>query len=200
MRGITLSSLLVSLALAAVPMQAEPPKVDPTRAALEKLGKEFADTFARGDFAAVARMYAEDAIAFPPDGDMVKGRAAIEALWKEGSDTGIKSLEFTIVDVVSSGNLAAETGTALLHIQPAGQAATTANVKYVVVWKKGPGGWQLYRDIWNALPSAAAVTTKPAMAMPPDMAMPPPTTKPEMAMTPGMAIPPRTATPAPHQH
>jgi uncharacterized protein (TIGR02246 family) len=187
-----------SLALATVPLRAEPPKADPARATLERLGKEFADAFARGDFPAVARMYAVDAIAFPPDGGMVKGRAAIEALWKEASDTGVKSLEFTVVDVVSSGNLAAETGTAVLHIQPAGQAETTANAKYVVVWKKGPGGWQLYRDIWNAMPGAPAVTTKPAMSMTPEMAMPPPKGTPvtaPKAMTPGMAMPPPKGTP-----
>ena len=154
---------VVSLALATVPLWAEPPKADPVRAALERLGKEFSDAFAQGDFPAVARMYAEDAIAFPPDGDMVRGRAAIEALWKGASDTGVKSLEFTVVDVTSSGNLAAETGTALLHVQPAGQPETTANVKYVVVWKKGPGGWQLYRDIWNAMPGAPAAKATPAM-------------------------------------
>ena len=166
MRRMILSSLFVSLVLAVVPLSAETPKADPTRAALEKLGKEFADAYAKGDYAAVARMYAEDAIAFPPDGDMVKGRPAIEALWKAAGATGIKSLEFSIVDVTSSGNLAAETGTAVLHIQPAGQAATTASIKYVVVWKKGPGGWQLYRDIWNALPAAPAGVPTPAPAAP----------------------------------
>ena len=159
MRGMTLASLLVSFALAGTSLPAETPKADPTRAALEKLGKEFADAYARGDYSAVTRMYAEDAIAFPPDGDMVKGRPAIEALWKQAGATGIKSLEFHLVDVASGGNLAAETGTAVLHIQPAGQAATTASIKYVVVWKKGPGGWQIYRDIWNALPGTPAVPT-----------------------------------------
>jgi uncharacterized protein (TIGR02246 family) len=199
MRGITLSALLVSVALAAVPLQAEPPKADPARAALEKLGKDFAEAFNRGDFPAVARMYADDAIAFPPDGDMVKGRAAIEALWKEASDTGVKSLEFTVVDVVSSGNLAAETGTALLRIQPAGQAETTAKAKYVVVWKKGPGGWQLYRDIWNSMGGGSAATAKPAMAMTPGMAMPPPKgPSPPKALTPEMAMPRPTTTPAHH--
>jgi uncharacterized protein (TIGR02246 family) len=166
MRRMILSSLFVSLALAVVPLPAETPKADPTRAALEKLGKEFADAFARGDYSAVTRMYAEDAIAFPPDGDMVKGRPAIEALWKEAGATGIKSLEFHLVDVASSGNLAAETGTAVLHIQPAGQAATTASIKYVVVWKKGAGGWQIYRDIWNALPGAPAAPSAVPMATP----------------------------------
>jgi uncharacterized protein (TIGR02246 family) len=148
-------------------VQAEPPKADPARAAIERLGKEFVDAFARGDFPAVARMYAEDAIAFPPDGDMVRGRPAIEALWKGVRDTGGKSLEFNVVDVVSSGNLAAETGTAVLHVQPAGQAETIANVKYLVVWKKTGGTWQLYRDIWNAMPGAATVTATPATATTP---------------------------------
>ena len=166
MRRMTLASLLVSFALAGAPLPAETPKADPTRAALEKLGKDFADAYARGDYSAVGRMYAEDAIAFPPDGDMVKGRPAIEALWKEAGATGIKSLEFSIVDVASSGNLAAETGTAVLHIQPAGQAATTASIKYVVVWKKGPGGWQIYRDIWNALPGAPAAVPTATPAAP----------------------------------
>jgi uncharacterized protein (TIGR02246 family) len=181
MRGITLSSLLISLAVATAPLQAGPPKADPARAAIERLGKEFADAFNRGDFPGVARMYAEGAIAFPPDGDFVRGRAAIEALWKGASDTGVKSLEFTVVDVTSSGNLAAETGTALLHVQPTGQAETTANVKYLVVWKKTGGTWQLYRDIWNAMPGPPAVTTKPAMAMTPEMAMPSPTVTPTPA-------------------
>jgi ketosteroid isomerase-like protein len=157
MRGITLSSLFVSLALAAAPLQADPAKADPARAAVEKIGKEFADSFNRGDFSAVARMYAEDAIAFPPDSDLVRGRAAIEALWKGASDAGMKSLEFTVVDVVSSGNLAAESGIALVKMQPSGQPETTGKVKYLVVWKKGPGGWQLYRDIWNSMASTPAM-------------------------------------------
>jgi uncharacterized protein (TIGR02246 family) len=158
MRRFRVAALAVSLLFPALVLRPEPPKMDPARAAIEKVGKDFAAAYARGDYSAVARMYAEDAIAFPPDGDMVKGRAAIEALWKEAGASGIKSLEFEIVDVVSSGNLAAETGIATMHIQPAGQAAATAKVKYVVVYKKVGGAWLLYRDIWNSMPGAAAPT------------------------------------------
>jgi uncharacterized protein (TIGR02246 family) len=167
-----------SLALSTVPLWAEPPKADPARAQIERNNAALMAVFKSGDVAAVGRMYAEDAIAFPPDGDMVKGRPAIEAFWKGARDTGVTSFDLTTIDVTSSGNLAIETGTAGIHVQPSGQAETIANVKYVVVWKKGPGGWQLYRDIWNAMPGAPAVTTKPAMAMTPEMAMPPPTTTP----------------------
>ena len=160
----TLTRLFVCLGLvfAAAAAVGEPPKADPARPALEKAGKAFSDAFARGDVAAVANMYAEDAIAFPPDSDMVKGRAAIEALWKSFRETGAKSVEFEIVDVVSSGNLAAETGIATLKIQPAGAGEATIKVKYVVVWKKKGATWQPFRDIWNNMPVLAAGTAPPA--------------------------------------
>ena len=184
MRRLRVFLGVVSLALSTLSLSAEPPKADPARGPLERNNAAFTDAFNRGDLAAVGRMYAEDAIAFPPDGDMVKGRPAIEAFWKGARDTGVKSFELTTTDVTSSGNLAVETGTAVLHIQPSGQGETTANVKYVVVWKKGTAGWQLYRDIWNAMPGAPAVTKAPAMEMTPGMAMPPPKATPAMAMTP----------------
>jgi uncharacterized protein (TIGR02246 family) len=171
-----------SLALATVPLQAEPPKADPARSQIERNNTAFMAVFKSGDVAAVGRMYAEDAIAFPPDGDMVQGRPAIEAFWKGARDTGVKSFDLKTIDVTSSGNLAIETGTAAIHIQPEGQPETTATVKYVVVWKKGPGGWQLYRDIWNAMPGAPAVTTKPEMATTPPPAVTPAT--PAMEATP----------------
>jgi uncharacterized protein (TIGR02246 family) len=190
-----------SLALVTVPLWAEPPKADPARALVERNNAAFMAVFKSGDVAAVGRMYAEDAIAFPPDGDMVEGRPAIEAFWKGARDTGVKSFDLKTTDVTSSGNLAVETGTAGIHIQPSGQAETTANVKYVVVWKKGPAGWQIYRDIWNAMPGAPAMAATPAMEMTPGMAMPPPKATPvtaPKAMTPEMAMPPPTATP--HHH
>jgi ketosteroid isomerase-like protein len=36
--------------------------------------------------------------------------------------------------------------------------------KYIVLWKKGAGGWKLHRDMWN---SNAPVVTAPPSA-PPD--------------------------------
>ena len=164
MRRITVPAVVFFTAIASVtPVFAATPKADPARAAVERAGRAFTEAYGRGDIAAVAAMYAEDAIVFPPESDMVKGRAAIEGVWKHALDTGIKSLEFEVVDVVSSGNLAAETGIATLHVQAMGSQESTVKVKYVVVWKKVGGSWKLYRDIWNSMAPAAA----PAMATTP---------------------------------
>ena len=135
---------------------AQPAKSGAVRAAIEKQNAAFSAAFGRGDIAAVARAYAEDAIAFPPDGEMVRGRPAIEAMWKGVHDAGGKAIALTTVDVTSSGSLAAETGTATLKMQPPSGAEQSLSVKYVVVWKKQPDGtWKLYRDIWNAMPASA---------------------------------------------
>jgi hypothetical protein len=40
----------------------------------------------KGDFAGVASLYTDDATAFPPGSGMVKGRAAIGAMWKSPAE------------------------------------------------------------------------------------------------------------------
>jgi uncharacterized protein (TIGR02246 family) len=123
------------------------------RAAIEQAGVRFAEAYARGDAKAVAAFYTEDAIAFPPGGEMVKGRPAIQEMWQSTMNDGVKSLAFEVLDVGASGELAHETGIARMNIQPAGKDPTLASIKYVVVWKRHGNDWKLHRDIWNDLPA-----------------------------------------------
>jgi ketosteroid isomerase-like protein len=157
MRSIGRYSLLTALFVLGLGATgfAQVAKDGPVRAAIEKQNAAFSAAFARGDVAAVAAAYTDDAIAFPPDADMVRGRAAIQGLWQSLRDAGAKSLSLTTVDVHASGGLAAETGTAVLKIQPPGGAEQSQSVKYVVVWKQQAGSWKIFRDIWNAMPAAA---------------------------------------------
>ena len=52
------------------------------KAAIEQINAKWVELFNKGDFAGVASLYTDDATAFPPGSAMVKGRAAIEAMWK----------------------------------------------------------------------------------------------------------------------
>jgi uncharacterized protein (TIGR02246 family) len=153
-RSYSLVTALFGFGLSAS-MFAQVPKPDPLRAAIEKQNAAFSAAFARGDIAAMAAAYTEDAIAFPPDAEMARGRAAIHALWQGLRDAGGKSIVLTTVDVQSSGDLVAEVGTAVTTIQPPGGAEQPRSIKYVVVWKRqADGSWKLFRDIWNSLPAA----------------------------------------------
>ncbi len=159
-RLIRIAALAALAVLASVSAAVEARGGDLNRARVEKLGKSFADAFNRGDFPGVAAMYAADAVAFPPESDVVKGRPAIEAMWKGVRDMGIATVAFEVVDVQSSGTLIVETGRANLQVGGAGAAPTTVTVKYVVVWRKQKdGSWKITHDIWNSLPTPRPVAT-----------------------------------------
>jgi uncharacterized protein (TIGR02246 family) len=52
------------------------------KAEIDAVNAKWIEFFNKGDFAGVASLYTEDATAFPPGSAMVKGRAAIAAMWK----------------------------------------------------------------------------------------------------------------------
>ena len=124
------------------------------RAAIEAGNLKFGEAVRKGDAAAIAALYSEDATILPPDSTMIKGRQAIQASWNGSLQMGIKDAVLTTVDVFGAGDYAYEIGKVLLTVQPSGQAAMQLEGKYVVVWKKAASGsWQLHVDIWNSLPA-----------------------------------------------
>lgn len=155
----TRMAVCVMLMLALLPIayarsKAKSPGARTLRAAIEAANARFTKAFERGDAGALAAMYTPDAIAFPPDSEMIRGNEAIGQFWKATHDHAIKSAVLTTLDVGRSGNLAYEVGTASLALRQAGTQGATAAVKYVVVWKRqGDGSWKLHRDIWNSLPA-----------------------------------------------
>src|SRR5438128_5705310 len=81
------------------------------KAEIEAVNAKWIDFFNKGDFAGVASLYTEDATAFPPGSGMVKGRAAIEALWKSMAQQ-VSDPKLTTLDVKPLGSSAArESGT-----------------------------------------------------------------------------------------
>jgi uncharacterized protein (TIGR02246 family) len=120
------------------------------RRAIEEGNAKFGEAVRKGDGAAIAALYTEDATVLPPDSDMVKGRAGIEAFWKGGLQMGIKEAVLTTVDVSGAGDLAYEIGRFALKVQPQGKEIIEQKGKYVVVWKRAPDAvWKLHVDIWN---------------------------------------------------
>ena len=117
------------------------------KATIDKLNESFMAAFQKGDTAAIGQMYAEDAYLLPSGGEMVKGRAAIQAFWTKAAE-GIGDFKLTTVDVKPLGNDAArEIGTFTLKTK--GQPPQEVTGKYVVVWQKVGGDWRLATDIWN---------------------------------------------------
>jgi uncharacterized protein (TIGR02246 family) len=103
--------------------------------------------FNKGDFDGVASLYTADATAFPPGSAMVKGRAAIGAMWKSMADQ-VTDPKVTTIDVKRLGPSAArEIGTFSLKTKASPPKELTG--KYLVVWEKVGKDWKLAADIWN---------------------------------------------------
>jgi uncharacterized protein (TIGR02246 family) len=112
---------------------------------LNTLASQWAATYNAKDAAKLAGFYTEDAVYMPPNQPMAKGRAAIEAHFKQEFQQGFTNLKLTPVESAISGLQAYEAGTATITA-PGGR---TENGKYVVVFKQVGGAWKIAYDVNN---------------------------------------------------
>ena len=127
---------------------------DSPRDEIEAALVTFVQACNRGDGAAVATHYAEDAAVFPPDAPRVDGRANIQGFWQGAIKAGLRDLTLKAVEVHGTGDMAYEVGEVSYSAPDSSGQRKTATGKYIVVWKKQQDGtWRLYRDIWNGNPA-----------------------------------------------
>jgi uncharacterized protein (TIGR02246 family) len=138
MRRIAL--VIASLAVLIAPAVAQ-------KAKIEAVNAKWVELFGKGDFEGIAQLYTIDAIACPPGSAMVKGRAAIGAMWK-GLAAHMSNPKVTTLDVKRlSPHAAREIGTFSLMTKDSTPKEISG--KYLVVWEKVRGDWKLAADIWN---------------------------------------------------
>jgi uncharacterized protein (TIGR02246 family) len=138
----TVLSAVACLLISTVALAAQ----NDARAAIEAANKQFIAALAKGDAAALAGMYTVSAIAFPPNAEPMKGRAAIEKMWQGVVAGGIKGATLTTSDVETHGDTAYEVGSYEMKVD-GGKVVDRG--KYIVIWKREQGQWKLHRDIWN---------------------------------------------------
>jgi uncharacterized protein (TIGR02246 family) len=137
-------------------MRAEQPKpmmdLAQVRQEIDAANAKFGEAVRAGDAAALASLYAEDAILLPPQNmPMVKGRAAAEESFTIAIQMGWNDIVLTTIDVVRMGDMVCEIGTAESTTQPEGMDVIKDSGKYLVIWKKdAAGAWKIYIDIWQS--------------------------------------------------
>ena len=147
MRRVSLLMPFVVIASALVSGCATMTSQSDVRAAVEAGGRDFSGAIARGDAAAVAATYTATAQVFPPNQDVVTGRAAIQQFFQGLIRAGVKGIPLTTREVEAQGDTAFEVGS--YTVMGDGNRQLDAG-KYVVVWKREDGKWKLHRDIWNS--------------------------------------------------
>ena len=132
------------------------------KAKIEAGNKAWSRLPLKGDAAAAASYYDENAVMLPSNMPMVKGRAAIEKSMTGWMQSGMKMKEFTstTISVEGAGDFAVELGRYFQTFEMSGKVVADTG-KFVTVWRKqADGSWKIAYDIWN--------TDIPAPAMPPE--------------------------------
>lgn len=108
---------------------------------------QFREATRRGDAAGLPALYTGDAWLLPPGAPGISGRAGIEEFWRARLER-IEEVMLTANDVVGIGpDWAREVGTSSLKLK--GQMERVSG-KYVVVWRRLGGEWQLEADAFNS--------------------------------------------------
>jgi ketosteroid isomerase-like protein len=129
-------------------IQKQKPAFDIT--AMKKIIKEKNDQFTKahitGDSTFLLNIFTQDARAFAPNADVVKGRAALAVVNSQYLNMEIKEFLEETTDFYGNEDYLIDEGS--YHIRY-GKDNTIDNGKYLNVWKKEDGDWKLYANIWN---------------------------------------------------
>lgn len=144
-----LTPLTLGLLLAAAPAFAQ--QMD---AGLDLVYERFVAAYAAADPDSVATLYTEDALYLPPQGDVIRGRAAIREVFAEflgRYEPGRgPALDFEILERNMAGGLATDVG--YFRLAGPGEPPRRAG-KFVVVWKRGEdGAWRIHTDGYSGVP------------------------------------------------
>lgn len=149
MKAVTLVAAVAVLSACAM-MEKEPDAA----AGVAASSMAFEDAFNAGDAAAVAALYAADAMVMPPNANRIEGRAAIQELWQSYIDADLDKFHLTTVTLDAQGDTATELGRFAVDAPNGKGGRVTVKGKYIVLWKQGEDGvWRLQWDIWNDDPA-----------------------------------------------
>ena len=112
-----------------------------TRDELEALNRAFSAAFAAGDFVACARQFAEDGRFMADGAPTVRGRAAIESMFRRFHEAGVRGVRSIVtLDVIESGDLVVEIGSEIVDDEQPDGSHTEVPFKYVAVYRRNAEG------------------------------------------------------------
>ena len=114
--------------------------------------QRFLQFFAANDLAGLASCYTEDAQMLPANMQPIRGRAAIESVFKFTGGQG-HTLEFLARELDLLGTTAIEIGD---YVRRGRDGSIVDRGKYIVVWKRVADEWKIHRDMFNTSQPRAA--------------------------------------------
>lgn len=107
----------------------------------------FVEATASGDAAAIAALYAPDAILLIPNTPVVSGRDAIKAVHQRNAALGESTIQFTNVRINRGSDHAVVLWTWVSEIRPKSGAVIRMEGRSLVYFKRTTDGWVISADM-----------------------------------------------------
>lgn len=148
-----LSIVFAASLVGALPLAAQ----SSDEAAIRSLDRQWVQKVQEGDADWIAERYAEDGRLMPPNSEAAVGRDAIRDAWAGMVQAPLLTFSPDVVEVSASGDMAYDIGSYRLQTEDQDGTAMEDHGKYVVVWVKRDGDWQVAADIFNSSVPADAM-------------------------------------------
>src|SRR4051812_5294360 len=149
-RPARISILFVSLlSLCFLPLLIHAQKQS-AKEAIAAMNKQFEEAHFKADVKTIAMQYASDAISFREGQEAVKGRDAIEQMWKKDIGSAGKRAAARTKELQEAGDWAYEIGE-FKALGTDGSVEYGGN--YLLIWKREDGKWKIYREIGTSDPA-----------------------------------------------
>jgi uncharacterized protein (TIGR02246 family) len=109
--------------------------------------------FRNQDASAAAALWTENTRFLPPGGDVITGRAGVQAFWQSGFDQGTYDCVLETVEVQSLGDgVASEIGRSVVSVRLEDGSTLEVRGKSVCIFRREADGiWRADVDIFNTI-------------------------------------------------
>ena len=105
----------------------------------------------RGDPAGAAAMYADDVRLIGPDGDEMRGRAAMTKFYRDMQDQWtVDEYNYATEEIVASGDFAYQIGLWWFRAHDKAAHGTSGRFQFLAIWQRDAAGvWKMDRALWT---------------------------------------------------
>lgn len=120
------------------------------RSTIETANAAWDAAFNRGDAAAIAAFYADDARLSPGNGQVLAGRAEIENLFRGFLDNGVRNHAISILAAGGNAEVVHQVASWRAEVAGDGGTQTFGGILSSVLEKQADGSWKIRSHVWNA--------------------------------------------------
>jgi uncharacterized protein (TIGR02246 family) len=144
--------MILALLLAAAAASAQPDcaaRIAAARPAIDQANDDWIRAMKAHDAPALAAAYADDGLFILPDGSVIRGRSAVEALYAKSTASAVVTggAIRSLGTACSAEGLVYEWGEGVLRVRGAGGEEHERGGPYLTVWKDVGGQWRIVRNL-----------------------------------------------------